>query len=149
MSQTPPSTDFIPVLGLIDDLLILPGLIWLAIKLVPTEAWADGLARADTEPLRLANNWAAACFVLLLWDGLIVSGMHFALHRWGSQQVLHLEWAVLSGLSGGLLLAEGLWVGCHLHRERQLQAAAAAAEAEGATAVLDLNEGLLAATVQP
>ena len=29
--------DFIPVLGLVDDLIVLPGLIWLAIRAVPSE----------------------------------------------------------------------------------------------------------------
>lgn len=29
--------DFIPVLGLLDDLILLPGLIWLALKLIPKQ----------------------------------------------------------------------------------------------------------------
>ena len=30
--------DFIPVLGLLDDLILLPALIWLALKLIPKQA---------------------------------------------------------------------------------------------------------------
>lgn len=37
--------DFVPVLGQLDDLLILPGLIWLALRLVPEGVKAE--CRAD------------------------------------------------------------------------------------------------------
>ena len=39
--------DFIPILGLLDDLLLLPGLIWLAIHLIPKEASAHRHAQED------------------------------------------------------------------------------------------------------
>ncbi|KAA6416528.1 MAG: putative membrane spanning [Trebouxia sp. A1-2] len=31
--------DFIPVLGILDDLILLPGMIWLAVKLIPDSVW--------------------------------------------------------------------------------------------------------------
>ena len=39
--------DFIPVIGYLDDLLLLPGLIWLTIRLLPDEVLADCRRQAD------------------------------------------------------------------------------------------------------
>lgn len=39
--------DFIPVLGYVDDVLLLPGLIWLAIRLLPAPVLADCRRQAD------------------------------------------------------------------------------------------------------
>lgn len=44
--------DFIPVLGNLDDALLLPGLIWLAIRLLPNKVVTDSRVRAD--------EWVAA-----------------------------------------------------------------------------------------
>jgi uncharacterized membrane protein YkvA (DUF1232 family) len=39
--------DFIPVLGFVDDVLLLPALIWLAIRMVPPAVLADNRRRAE------------------------------------------------------------------------------------------------------
>ncbi|WP_218508618.1 YkvA family protein [Variovorax sp. dw_308] len=39
--------DFIPVLGYVDDVLLLPGLIWLAIRLLPADVLAECRVQAD------------------------------------------------------------------------------------------------------
>jgi len=39
--------DFIPVLGYVDDMLLLPALIWLAVKLLPPEVLAECRDQAD------------------------------------------------------------------------------------------------------
>src|SRR5215207_6790572 len=39
--------DFIPVLGYLDDVILLPGLIWLTIKLIPDRVLAESRVRAD------------------------------------------------------------------------------------------------------
>jgi uncharacterized membrane protein YkvA (DUF1232 family) len=41
--------DPIPVLGQLDDLLIVPGLVWLSLKLIPPEVVAECRARAKAE----------------------------------------------------------------------------------------------------
>jgi uncharacterized membrane protein YkvA (DUF1232 family) len=59
--------DFIPVLGYLDDLLILPGLISLSIKLIPGEVMIQSRERAAQEPLTLRKNIFFAVFFILVW----------------------------------------------------------------------------------
>jgi len=62
--------DFIPIIGYLDDLILLPGLIWLALKLMPIEVLMDARARAQAwlEAHRpKPRNWIAAAAILLLW----------------------------------------------------------------------------------
>ena len=57
--------DFIPILGLLDDLLIVPAGIWLCLKLVPTELMAEFRARADVQAR--PKSYFAAAFIVALW----------------------------------------------------------------------------------
>lgn len=59
--------DFIPVLGYIDDLVILPIGIWMAIRLVPPEIWQASRERAANEATTLGRNMLAAVAVVLIW----------------------------------------------------------------------------------
>ncbi len=61
--------DFIPVLGYLDDLLLLPLGIALAIRLIPAAVLAECRARAVAEPFRRPNRLAAGVIVAL-WIGL-------------------------------------------------------------------------------
>lgn len=44
--------DFIPILGQLDDLIIVPAGIWLAIRLIPAPLMAEFRKRATVEPER-------------------------------------------------------------------------------------------------
>ena len=66
--------DFIPVLGYLDDLLLLPLGIALAIRLVPAEVWQDCLARAEAQQAgREPRRWMGIAVVVSLW--LVVLGV--------------------------------------------------------------------------
>ncbi|NYI01701.1 YkvA family protein [Cupriavidus plantarum] len=62
--------DFIPVLGYLDDVLLLPGLIWLAIRLMPAGVLAASRARAeawlDAKRAKPTSAWGIV-LVLGIW----------------------------------------------------------------------------------
>jgi uncharacterized membrane protein YkvA (DUF1232 family) len=59
--------DFIPILGYLDDLLLLPLGIYIAIKLIPPEVLMDCRARADELGGVLPRSWKAALLIVVLW----------------------------------------------------------------------------------
>jgi uncharacterized membrane protein YkvA (DUF1232 family) len=66
--------DFIPVLGFMDELILLPVAIWLVLKLVPDEAMTDARAKAQAwvEARRpKPRNWVAAGVIVVLWVALL------------------------------------------------------------------------------
>lgn len=58
--------DFIPVLGLLDDIILLPLGIALCIKLLPAEVMAECRERARAS-LEQPRNYAAAVVIALAW----------------------------------------------------------------------------------
>ena len=66
--------DFIPVLGYLDELILLPVGIYLVLKLVPTEALADARARAQAwvdSRRPKPRNWIAAAVIVLVWVAVL------------------------------------------------------------------------------
>ncbi len=68
--------DFIPVLGLLDELILLPGLVWLTLRLIPAPLRAELRAAADAvadRPVSRAGAaavvaaWATAAGLLAWW----------------------------------------------------------------------------------
>ena len=64
--------DFIPVLGLLDDLILLPLGIALCIRLIPADVFEDARRRAIDAERQPVNRFAAAVIVLI-WIGLAVA----------------------------------------------------------------------------
>ena len=58
--------DFVPVLGLVDDLLIVPAGIWLFVQMVPAEVMADS-RRAASLADRLPGARGGAAIVAVIW----------------------------------------------------------------------------------
>ncbi len=69
--------DFIPVLGYLDDLVIIPLGAWIAMRMIPSQVMEESRAKANEliaqgKPV----NKAAAIVIVLIWIGLaVVVGM--------------------------------------------------------------------------
>ena len=63
--------DFIPIIGLLDDLILIPLGVMLAIRLVPELLWQEMLQSADAQPLRLPRMVWGLVMVLLVWAVLL------------------------------------------------------------------------------
>ena len=64
--------DFIPVIGYLDDLILVPAGLWLALQLIPPEVLADHRRAAEAAADRPVNRWAAVA-VVAVWIGVSVA----------------------------------------------------------------------------
>lgn len=64
--------DFIPVLGYLDDIIIVPLGIMLALKLIPKSVKIDCEVKAE-EMMQLGKpkNWLIAAFIIVIWSAFI------------------------------------------------------------------------------
>jgi uncharacterized membrane protein YkvA (DUF1232 family) len=68
--------DFIPVLGYLDDLVLLPIGVLIAVRMIPAEVMID--ARAKAEEVQRAGkpiNWVGAVIIGAIWIALAVLGI--------------------------------------------------------------------------
>jgi uncharacterized membrane protein YkvA (DUF1232 family) len=68
--------DFVPVLGYLDDLILIPLGIALLLKVIPSEVMAEcrekaAISMAGGKP----RNWIAAAIIVLIWIGLAIGGV--------------------------------------------------------------------------
>ncbi|HEY5972077.1 MAG TPA: YkvA family protein [Pseudoxanthomonas sp.] len=67
--------DFVPVLGYLDDVLLLPGLIWLALRLLPAPVVAASRLQAEAWLVRHSGNkphsYLGAIVIVSVWCGLL------------------------------------------------------------------------------
>ena len=59
--------DFIPVLGYLDDLIITPGGLWLAVRMIPAEVLAEARATAAAQNVDRSVGKIGAAIIVLLW----------------------------------------------------------------------------------
>jgi uncharacterized membrane protein YkvA (DUF1232 family) len=64
--------DFIPVIGHLDDLIIVPVGILLVVKLIPADVMAEHRERAHAAALERKPNWIAATLIAVFWVLLLV-----------------------------------------------------------------------------
>ena len=63
--------DFIPILGYIDDLIIIPILITISLKLIPQNILDQSIVEANKSNLKLPKNWIAASIIIFIWIGML------------------------------------------------------------------------------
>ena len=74
--------DFIPVIGLLDDLILVPLGLWLALRLVPPALLAEFRATAERMP-RPVSRWGARAIVAS-WLVFAALGAYWLASAWGS-----------------------------------------------------------------
>ena len=99
--------DFIPVLGVIDDLLLLPALLWMAIKLMPAGLMERARQRADNEPLRLAKNLPAAIVFGIIWLAMLLWLASVCIKAFGGPGIRSNASLILVCTGGAFVIAFG------------------------------------------
>lgn len=71
--------DFIPVIGYLDDLIIVPAGISLSLRLIPDSVISECRERADNERISGRLRWGVAAIIILFWSVVAYIGIRFML----------------------------------------------------------------------
>jgi uncharacterized membrane protein YkvA (DUF1232 family) len=71
--------DFIPILGYLDDLIITPGGLWLAVRLIPPEVMADARTAAAAQRLDGRAGRVGAVLIVFAWTVTAAALIYFFL----------------------------------------------------------------------
>lgn len=63
--------DFIPVIGLLDEVILIPIAYTLVMKFVPDEVKTEVLTAAKQEPVHIAIKIFGVCVIIVIWSTLI------------------------------------------------------------------------------
>jgi uncharacterized membrane protein YkvA (DUF1232 family) len=74
--------DFIPIIGYLDDVILVPLGIWLVVALIPEQAMAEYRARASEVMQRPRGGKFAAIAIIAIWISSAALLCWFALSRW-------------------------------------------------------------------
>jgi len=75
--------DFIPILGYLDDLILVPLGIWLVVSLIPEQAMAEYRARASEVMQRPHDSKVAAIAIIAIWMSGAALLCWIGFSRWG------------------------------------------------------------------
>jgi uncharacterized membrane protein YkvA (DUF1232 family) len=85
--------DFIPILGFLDDVILLPALIWVALRLIPEKVIADSTQKSEEWWLNHAakpKSNLGLILVLLVWMSCAI-GLYLSLQEFGFFNRLSLQ----------------------------------------------------------
>lgn len=68
--------DFIPVLGYLDDLLITPGGLWLAIRLIPPEVLEEARGKVSGSGVERSVRYIGLAMILVVWIVILISALY-------------------------------------------------------------------------
>jgi uncharacterized membrane protein YkvA (DUF1232 family) len=71
--------DFIPILGYLDDLIITPGGLWLAVRLIPPEVLAEARVTAATRSFDRRVGYIGMVLIIIVWIVVLVGIVYFIL----------------------------------------------------------------------
>jgi uncharacterized membrane protein YkvA (DUF1232 family) len=74
--------DFIPVLGYLDDLIITPGGLWLAVRMIPAEVLAEARVTAADQAVDRSVGKVGAILIITLWLVGLTATVYFILRFW-------------------------------------------------------------------
>ena len=72
--------DFIPVLGYLDDLIITPGGLWLAVRLIPPQVMDEARIKAARTTTDRSVGWVGAALIVLVWSIAVAAIIYVLLH---------------------------------------------------------------------
>ena len=73
--------DFIPVLGYLDDIIITPGGLWLAVRMIPPEVLEEARATVASQSVERSVGYVGAGIIIIIWILAIIWSASIIL-RW-------------------------------------------------------------------
>jgi len=64
--------DFIPVLGYLDDLIITPGGLWLAVRMIPPEVLKEARKTVATQRVEGSVGYVGAGIIIFMWIVVLI-----------------------------------------------------------------------------
>lgn len=75
--------DFIPILGYLDDLLLVPLGVWLVLKMLPEHIWQDLKMKAEEKMSgEKPKNYVVGALIVLFWVVVLLSALYFVIKYW-------------------------------------------------------------------